>query len=213
MSALSLIARFGALEATIWRSLAGWVFRRPLRLPPGGRPFGYPKAATPAIWVFVAVSAFEIPLVDLLIPSWTWRIIVGVLGLWGLLWMVGLVAVQYRHPHVVGPEWLRVRSGFSLDVLVPWDVVGEIRRGAQTIGSTESLVYAGDVDDRSRVLAVAISSQTNVLLTFRQPLEILVGGRPEVINGIRVWADDPDGLVAAAREQCRRAATAGRPAS
>lgn len=201
MSAVSLLARLGALESTIWRLLAGWVFRRPLPMPPGGRSFGYARAAAPAIWVFVAVSAFEIPLVDLLIPSWTWRIVVAILGLWGVLWMVGLVAVQYRHPHVVGPEWLRARSGFSLDVLVPWDVVGDIRRGTQTVGSTKSLVYSGDVDERTRVLAAVISSQTNVLLTFRQPLEIVVGGRPEVIDGIRLWADDPDGLVAAARQQ------------
>lgn len=207
------LARLGALESMIWRSLGGWVFRRPLPLPPGSRPFGYAKAAAPAIWVFVAVSAFEIPLVDLLIPSWTWRIVVGVLGLWGLLWMVGLVAVQYRQPHVVGPEWLRARAGFSLDVLVPWEVVAEVRRGTQTVTSSKTLVYSGDADDRTRVLAVPVSSQTNVVLTFRQPLEVMVSGRAEVINGIRLWADDPAALVAAARERCQPSATVGRPNS
>lgn len=55
MTGPSRAARLAALDSMIWRSLGGWVFRRPLPLPPGGRAFGYAKAAAPAIWVFVAV--------------------------------------------------------------------------------------------------------------------------------------------------------------
>ncbi|MEJ7650789.1 MAG: hypothetical protein WKF57_17385 [Nakamurella sp.] len=57
------------------------------------------------------MSALEIPLIDLLLPNWTLRTIFGLIGLWGLVWMCGLLAVQYRMPHVVGPDWVRIRAG------------------------------------------------------------------------------------------------------
>lgn len=132
-------------------------------------------------------------------PNWTLRIIVGALGLWGLAWMLGLLAVLYRSPHVVTSEWVRVRSGFALDVLVPWDVVREVRPIGRTVTGTKSVQYEGDEAARTRFLSAAQSSRTNVTLEFLQPLEVEVAGSPEVIYGLRLWADDPTGFAVAVK--------------
>ncbi len=87
----------------------------------------------------------------------------------------------------------------ALDVLVPWDVVREVQPTGRTVTGTKSVQYDGDEAARTRFLSAAHSSRTNVMLDFRQPLEIEVAGAPEVINGLRLWADDPTGFTAAAK--------------
>lgn len=145
------------------------------------------------------MSALEIPLIDLLLPNWTLRTIFGLIGLWGLVWMCGLLAVQYRMPHVVGPDWVRIRAGWSLDVRVPWDVVASVHQSSRLVTSSKSLQYDGDSETDTRQLVVAVSSRTNVTCAFRQPLTVDVDGTSQLINGIHLWADDPAALVAAAR--------------
>ena len=97
-SRLQLAASY---EAGIWRSLYRWLTRRPRSTNADAGLFGYGSQATPILLAFIFVSALEIPILPLLLPSAAVRYSLLVLGVWGLLWMLGLLASIRTHPHVI----------------------------------------------------------------------------------------------------------------
>jgi hypothetical protein len=99
-------------EFRLWRSLFRWVLRRPTA-EPGAATFGYAALLTPVLVAFIVVSAIEIPIVHLILPWAAVRTTALAAGVYGLLWMFGLLAAMRVHPHVVGDAGLRVRSGMS----------------------------------------------------------------------------------------------------
>ena len=58
-------------EVMVWRSLARWVARRPAGATAGVQAFGYARSVTPLFWVFIMVSAIEVPVAHVLLP-WHW---------------------------------------------------------------------------------------------------------------------------------------------
>src|SRR5262245_13932528 len=114
-------------EQAMWRSLYRWVFRRRRKLEPDGTAFGYTGTTMPVLLAFIGVSAIEIPILHWLLPWRTVQIISLVIGGYGLLWMLGLLASLRVHPHVVGSEGLRIRSGALLDMTIPWEYIAEVR--------------------------------------------------------------------------------------
>src|SRR5262245_59348361 len=120
LTAWSLGRRAFAYEMGMWRSLYVWIFRRPLTRETGAAPFGYAGMVTPLLGVFIGVSAIEVPILHFLLPWQTVRVVGIILGAYGLLWMVGLLAALRVHPHVVAASGLRIRDGISHDVTIPW---------------------------------------------------------------------------------------------
>ena len=102
-----LTRSFVRLEVDIWVSLARAVSRRPDT--EGGTPIRYAGAVSAVIWAFIVVSAVEIPAVHLIIPWPAVRIVALGLGVWGLVWMAGMLAAHHVYPHVLTGELLRVR--------------------------------------------------------------------------------------------------------
>ena len=199
-----LAVRIVRLEIHIWVSLYRWVFRRPAPIPPGTLTFGYGAAAAPLFWVFIGISAVEIPILDLLLPTLTWRLVGLGLGLWGVLWMLGLLASMYVYPHLVGPAGVRIRSGFSVDHLIAWDEVAEVRVRREKLPGSRT-VQLGDSPEGA-ALHVTISSETTVQIVLSAPR---TGKMPKVgpteIQVICAWTDDPAGFLAATRENLLRA--------
>lgn len=180
-------------EAGIWRSLARWVRRRP-DVPAGADVFPYASAASPVLWTFIVLSAVEIPLVDWLLPWPSLRIALLVVGVYGLLWMLGLLAAMHVYPHTVDDAGLRARSGFSTDVRVPWDEIAAVRVRRRSVEGSRSVVVAEEGGRRAVSLAVVASTQVDVEL--RTPLVLPLartGGRP--VTELRLAADDPAALV------------------
>jgi hypothetical protein len=129
------------------------------------------------------------------------------LGVWGLLWMIGLFASLKVHPHVVGAAGLRVRMGASIDLTVPWSEVDTVRKAYRTLPSSKSVQIERDGD--RTVLNLPTSSQTSVDVRLRRPLGLaLPKGPSEPADELRLYADDPDALVRACRQ-----ATGGEHAS
>jgi hypothetical protein len=191
-----MIRRAVRYELAMWRSLFRWVLRRPVD--GDGVPFGNAARAAPLLWMFIGLSAAEVPILHLILP---WPIVQAIslaVGAYGVLWMVGLLAALKVHPHLVGPAGLRIRSGLSYDFTVPWDAVATIRhryRSAPPGGS----VQVDDVGGRP-VLLLGGSGQTALDLVLREPREVPLrkaAGRPVV--EIRFNADDPEALVLEAR--------------
>ncbi len=180
-------------ELAMWRSLFRWITRRPVVPSRDAAAFGYSAAKAPVIWIFIALNAIEIPAIHLLLPWPTARHIVDLLGGYGLIWMLGILASVYVHPHVVDDTGLRVRSGLSVDVMIRWDAVATVR--ARTRSRSRS--RTAQVDDH--VLSVVALSQTNVDVVLRGPTTLPVRGHGEPVTEVRLYADNPAALVARAR--------------
>lgn len=196
-SPVGLARKAVRFELSLYRSLYRWVARRPVA-PPGSEPFGYAEAVTPLLWVFIVVSAIDIPVLHLVLPWRTAEIISFVVGVWGLTWMIGLLASLRVSPHTVSASELRVRYGTGIDIIVPWDAVAEVRSRRRDLPSSRTVHL--DQTESGAVLQIGITSQTNVDVVLRQPTAVPVKGRTESISELRFFADDPRALVLRARE-------------
>lgn len=198
----ALLRRAAATEGAIWRSMWLWARRRHRRLAPGEEAFGYVGVAKPILGIFIGMSAFELPIFDLIVrhvvPWRPARWIVLILGVWGLLWMIGLLAGLAVHPHQVGDEGIRVRLSTRIDVLVPWENVEAVGKRYRSLPSSRSVQV--DQEGERRVLNIVVGSQTSVDVRLRRPMTFdLPTGRSEPVDEVRLYADDPDGLVRGAR--------------
>lgn len=194
--AYGLLRKAVVYEIGMWRSLFRMIARRPA-VAPGGHGFGYASAIVPILWAFIVLSAIEIPVFHLLIPWPTVRIIGLILGAYGLLWMIGLLASLKVHPHAVEESGLRVRYSSTIDIAVPWSDIVEIRGKSRTReGRTALVEETGD----GRVLSIAISNQTNIELGLREPRVIqLFRGPTEPVNELRFFVDDQKAFLAQVR--------------
>jgi hypothetical protein len=193
VSAGELMRRAVEVERGTWRSLARWVRRRP-DVSPGAEAFPYASAVAPVLWTFVGLSAVEIPLVDWLLPWPSLRIALLVVGVYGLLWMVGLLAAMRVHPHTVDAEGLRVRNAAWVDVRIPWSDIAAARVRRRSVEGSRTVVVTDE--GRRRAVSVAVAGSTQVDVELRTPLVLPLartGGRP--VAELRLAADDPAALV------------------
>jgi hypothetical protein len=192
VTVVGLLRKAVAFEVGMWRSLWRWVRRRP-DVPAGADAFPYASAVTPVLWTFVVLSAIEIPLVDWLLPWQSARIALLVVGVYGLLWMIGLLASMKVYPHSVGDVGLRVRSGSSIDVSVPWEEIAAVRVRRRSVEGSRTVVVE---EGERRAVSVTVMSSTQVDVELRTPLVLPLArthGRP--VTELRLAADDPAALV------------------
>jgi hypothetical protein len=153
--------------------------------------FGYAAQVTPILVAFSALAAFEIPVVSLLLPWPPLRYILLALGVWGLLWMLGLLASLRVHPHVVSDTGLRLRSGAQLDLHIPWHQIRDIRQLRSSSGQklrVERSMSGG---------LLSLQKTTNLEATLCDPLSIrFLDGHSEMVDTIRFYADAPTSLLA-----------------
>ena len=193
MTVAGLLRKAVAFEIGTWRSLWRWVRRRP-DVPAGADAFPYASAVTPVLWTFIVLSAVEIPLVDWLLPWRSLRIALLVVGVYGLLWMLGLLASMKVYPHSVGDDGLRVRSGFTVDVRVPWEEIVAVRARRRSVEGSRTVVV--EESGERRAVSVTVMSSTQVDVELRTPLVLPLArtsGRP--VTELRLAADDPAALV------------------
>ncbi|MBU2664302.1 hypothetical protein KOI35_12435 [Actinoplanes bogorensis] len=193
---MSVLRRAAAAEAATWRNLASWVCRRPVPLH-GGQAYGYLGVVKPILGVFLGLSIVEIPVLDLIVkhvvPWGPARLIMLVISVWGLLWMLGFLAGMIRHPHLVLADGLRVRMSSSVDVTVPWPDVESVRKRYRSMPSSRAV----QLEDGA--LHIVVGSQTSIDVRLRRPIVFDVPRGGEPVQELRLYADDADGLVRAAR--------------
>ncbi|MFG1674195.1 PH domain-containing protein [Micromonospora sp. NPDC049282] len=198
---IRLARRVVAYEWGMWRSLARWTLRRPYPVAPGAATFAYVGGVQPILLAFLALSTIEIPILDVIlrhtVDSPAIRHAAIAVGVWGVLWMVGLLASLRIHPHVVDGAGLRVRNGTSLDITIPWTAVAGVSVRRRSLPSSRAYRY--DEDDPT-VLNLGVGSQTAIDVTLREPLTVpLPNGPSAPVREIRMYADDPTALVDRAR--------------
>jgi hypothetical protein len=190
----------------MWRSLFGWLLRRHLRHRSGTETFGYVGAVRPILIAFIVLSAVEIPIFDLivsrLVPWQPARFIVLGLGAYGLLWMLGLLAMTTVHPHVVDGAGIRVRNGITVDLTIPWEPVAAVHRRYRALPSSRAVQLDHDRD--GPIVNLGAGGQTNVEVRLREPVPLtLPAGPSEPTTRVRLYADDPAGFVAAVGRHLR----------
>ena len=183
-----------AMEAKGWESLFRWIARKP-DIPSGATGFGYSAPLMPILIVFIVLSAVEIPILDLILHPWPVpRIIALVLGVWGVTFMLGMLAGFRVNPHVVGPDGLRIRSGTRVDIPIAWDDVESIRLRRHGLESSRAIQVTGT--DDAKTLHVVVQSETGIELALRRPITVSLPSGAAV----NFYADDPAALIARARE-------------
>lgn len=191
---MSLASRAAAYESAMWGSLFRWL--RGERPGPGS--FGYVGITRPILLVFLVLSLVEVPLFDWLvrlIVPWAWvRWVVLALGVYGVIWMFGLLAMQTLSPHLVTPRGLRVRSAPRTDLEIEWGEIAAVHPRVRPLAENKTIMYDGEA------LIIAAGGQTNVDVVLHAPRTFdLPQGTGKPVKVVRLHADDNDGLVAAVR--------------
>lgn len=195
----SLVRRAVVFEIGIWRSLGRWVARRPAGLGPGRQAFGYARSVTPLIWVFIIVSAIEIPVAHVLLPWEPAKTASLAVGVWGLMWMFGLLASLRVYPHVAGSDGMRLRNGAHVDVTLPWDSIRSAVAHRRDMPSQRSVQVVDT--DAGAILHLVQSSETSVDFVLSRPLELRLASGAVTVSQVRVHADEPRALVAEVRSR------------
>jgi hypothetical protein len=176
-SARSRLELAASYEAGIWRSLYRWLTRRPHATDPAAALFGYASQVTPLLLAFIFLSALEIPILSLLLPWPAVRYSLLVLGVWGLLWVLGLLASLRTNPHVASEAGLRLRSGFQFDASIPWDQISAIRP------RRSSAHRKLQIEPTETGASVALQRTSNVEVLFREPVLVrFLDGRQGTVD-------------------------------
>lgn len=196
----SLARWFVTLEIGIWRSLFLLLTRRVSGQGPGVQAFSYAKELAPIMGAFIFVSLIELPVVHLLLPWDTVRLIAAVLSVWGLLWMIGLLASMKVFPHLIDDNGLRIRYGTTTDIRIPWDAIASVTTRRHSVPTRRPHVEVRRSDNETR-LNVPVLKQTKIDVELHQPTTIKLPKHTQQITELRFYADDPRAFVTSARKR------------
>ena len=192
-TALRLMKKAVLFELRLYRSLLRWVLRRP-HIPQGTTPFGYSRQVTPVLWLWIFGSAAELPLVHVLVPWETVRIALLAIGVWGLVWMVGLLASLKVYPHLLDETALRIRHGASVDISVPWEDIASVATQRRDLPSSARTLQPRETEHGTE-LAVAVSGQVNVQIVLHKPITVPTGKGDLRVSRLGFLADEPQALA------------------
>lgn len=190
------------LELALYLSLARWLLRRP-DVPAGAQPIGYSQLAAPVVALWIFGSAVEVVVADVLLSRLlpALRMPVLFIGVWGLLWMLGLLASYRVRPHLLTATELRIRSGARTRAEVPVDTIRSTSLAEHDLpGVVRSLHVEDDL------LLVGVSSRTNLRLELTGPTPVRTNKGTVTVSRVGLWVDDPRATAAQLR-RCRPAPT------
>lgn len=201
-----VLARAGALArlalVTEWRMYGGalrLLARRP-HVPAGAGTVAYSGPVALALWAFTAVSAVELVALHLIIPWEGVRLAADVVGIWGVLWCLGMTGCHYVYPHLVTDAGLVVRNAErGAALVVPWDLVAGVGVRERSHESGRRVQLGTDPDHAE--LVVPVGRLTTLHLDLRSPVEVVVGGRRQRVGRVLLAADEPRALAALVRER------------
>ena len=189
------------LEVTLYLALGRWIARRP-DVPAGTTPIGYSRLVAPMLWLWIFGSATEVVVLDVLLSRW-WtplRVPLLVVGVWGLVWMLGMMAAYRTRPHLLGEASLQVRDGIHARVDVPLERVASVRSVDHDLpGLLKSVHVEGDGDDA--VLLIGVSSRTNLELVLTGPTTLQTPHGPTTVGRVGLWVDEPREVAEALRRR------------
>jgi hypothetical protein len=198
-----LIGRAWAMEIHGYQSIYRFVFRRP-RVPTGSVAFTYSAPILSVLIVFTVLSAVELVVVDLIVHRWApaIRVPLLVLGIWGLVWLIGLLLGVLTRPHAVGPDGVRVRFAADTDIPVSWADIFSVGRRRRTRKDKEPALVVDD--DGSATLHVRVGDETNLEIVLEHDVTVPTTRGPAVVRRITLYADDPKAYLDEVRRHIGR---------
>jgi hypothetical protein len=192
------------MELRLYAAIVPWLLRR-RDVPPGAEPWPYAALVAPLLWLWVFGSATEVIVLHLIIPWETVRLVVDVVSIWGLIWMVGLLAAYRSKPHLLLPDELRVRNGVQHDVSVPTDrIESAVVRELELPSAMRSLDIAADGD--AQRVSLGVSGRTNVLLILQPGTELRTASGDVLAATLGLWVDEPRAFAAHLNQRVRSVA-------
>lgn len=192
-----LARRALVMEAKGYQSAYRFILRRP-RVPRGATGFTYYSLVLAPLVAFTVLSAVELVVVDLIVHRWTAvRIPLLIAGIWGVVFMLGLLLGILVRPHAVGPAGIRVRYGAEVDVPLAWDDVETVTARRRAITEKEPRITVDERGDATWHLRM--SNETNVEIGLDRPTTIKLPHGRETVTRIALYADDPKAFMAAVR--------------
>lgn len=183
------------MELAIYRALGRWVARRP-DVPHGATTFGYAQLVGPMLWLWIFGSAVEVVVADILASRYLplIRIPLLVIGIWGLLWMIGLYAAYRVRPHALTESALKIRAGIRAHAEVPLEAVASV---STTEHELPGIVTNLHVEDD--LLLMGVSSRTNVELGLAGPTVVSTSSGAVTVTRVGLWVDEPRELAGTLR--------------
>ena len=179
------------LEVTLYLALGRWIARR-RDVPPGSVPIGYSQLVAPMLMLWIFGSAVEVVALDVLLSRW-WtplRIPLLVVGVWGLVWMLGMLAAYRVRPHLLGEHVLQVRDGIHARVDVPLEAIAGVRTVDHELpGLLKSVHVEGEEPDAN--LLIGVGSRTNLELVLTGPTVLETPHGPTTVTRVGLWVDEP----------------------
>jgi hypothetical protein len=186
-------------ELALYRSLARWVARRP-DVPRGAHSVGYARLVAPMLWLWIFGSAVEVVVVEVVLRhlDQPWAEVVRlpllVLGVWGVLWMLGMLASLRVRPHLLTESGLVLRSGARTWVAVPLHAVESTRAVEHELpGVIRSLHVDGPL------VLIGAGSRTNLELVLAAPTRLSTSKGEVTATLVGVWVDEPRQVAALLR--------------
>jgi hypothetical protein len=176
------------MEFRGYQSIYRFAFRRP-KVPVGAVGFSYYQPVLAILIVFVALSAVEIVVLDLIVRRWTnIRIPLLILSVWGLIYMLGFLFGMLTRPHAIGPAGIRARYGPEIDIPLLWDDIESVTRRRHTLLNKQPKVTVDE--DGGATLHLRIQNETNIEVQLRAPIVVRLPQGPETISKVTLYADD-----------------------
>jgi hypothetical protein len=197
----AILARSASLERVMYASIFRAILRKPWKAH-DAQGFRYHAQSLTVLVIFLVLSAVEIVVLDLIVHPWPWlRIPLLIIGIWGLVWMTGLLCAHFMRPHTVGADGIRVRDGLDMDVHVPWDDVYSVARVSRTFEPKTPTVVD---DDRGRSLVMSVTDQSNIEIVLEGPTSIRLPGLApkggeQIVDRLYLWTDEPKQFLDAVR--------------
>ncbi len=179
------------LELALYRSLARWAARRP-DVPSHATPIGYAQLVGPMVWLWIFGSATEVVVIEVVLgevdAGWAEaiRLPLLVVGIWGVLWMLGLMAAYRVRPHLLTHGRLRIRNSARTWVDVPLDAVASTHTSEHELPGIVRAVHHED-----GLLLVGVSSRTNLELALTGPTVLRTSKGERTADRVGLWVDEP----------------------
>jgi hypothetical protein len=174
-------------------SLALWVARRRHGVPYGATAVSYSRAQTSTMVIFLFAMVVEPVGAEILLRAFGapvgLRTVILVVDAYTVLIVLAVIAACITRPHVVSADEVRIRYGAFFDLRVPREQIAQVRQ-------VRNFNENGTVKVQNDRLAVAVASQTNLILELTEPITAVrpLGRRAEV-RMIRFFADDPRAAI------------------
>lgn len=185
--------RLIAAEARTLASLARWIARRP-HVPADATAIGYARGTLGVPAALAVAALIELVAVHVLVPWPAVRIALDLLGLYGLVVILGMLAGRIVRPHLLTADALVLRSGPHVCARVPLDAVAAVRRDRRLSPTYPEFVEGPDATPE---LALAGPDGTCLTLVLDRPVPATAPTypwrrpTPRDVSEIRLHVDDP----------------------